>query len=104
MEEAELRKLREERVQLAGRAADADLYASAGADEYVRELDVGGDMAVDEEDEYAAGGEVARKMASYTAPKAVLAEVPRGEVEDAEQARDAPRDALPGFRVGGIHD
>ena len=99
MEEAELRKLREERVQLAGRAADADLYASVGADEYVRELDVG-EMAVDEpDDDYAAGGEVARKMASYTAPKAVLADVPRGEVEDAEQARDAS----PGFRVGGMH-
>ena len=56
-------------------------------------------MPVDEEDDYAAGGEVARKMASYTAPKAVLAEVPRGEVEDAEQARVA----WPGFRVGGTH-
>ena len=90
MEEAELRRLREERVQLAGRAAADDLYAAAdgGADEYVRDLDVG-EMPVDEDDDYAAGGEVARKMASYTAPKAVLAEVPRGEVEDAEQARTA---------------
>ena len=97
MEEAELRKLREERVALAGRAAATDeLYgAAAGADEYVRELDVG-ETAVDEEDDgYAAGGEVARRMASYTAPKAVLAEVavPRGEVEDAEQARK-PRQVL----------
>ena len=87
-DEAELRRLREERVQLAGRAtADPDLYGGSDRADYAQELDVGGDAQMDDDDDEPAGGEVARKMASYTAPKSVLAEVPRGEVEDAEQAR-----------------
>jgi splicing factor 3B subunit 1 len=90
-DEAELRRLREERVQLAGRAtADPDLYGGSDRADYAHELDVGGpggDFDADDDMDEPAGGEVARKMASYTAPKSVLAEVPRGEVEDAEQAR-----------------
>jgi splicing factor 3B subunit 1 len=91
-EEAQLRALREERLALGGAAAASDdVYGGGGRDRsaYVAELDVGeaDGMEEDEEEGAAAGGEVARRMASYTAPKALLAEVPRGEVEDAEQAR-----------------
>jgi splicing factor 3B subunit 1 len=89
-EEAELRALREQRLQLGGAAAASDDVYGGGAERgaYAAELDVGEAEEMEEEEEArGAGGEVARRMASYTAPKALLAEVPRGEVEDAEQAR-----------------
>jgi hypothetical protein len=91
-EEAQLRALREERLALGGAAAASDdVYGGGGRDRsaYVAELDVGEADGMEEDDDEgaAAGGEVARRLASYTAPKALLAEVPRGEVEDAEQAR-----------------
>jgi len=49
---------------------------------YAASIDVG-DVEADEGDEgELLGGSVARKLASYTAPRAVLDEVPRGHAED----------------------
>ena len=84
-----MKRLREERVQLGvAAAANDDVYGGADRSAFATELDVGGAEDDDMDDGLpAAGGEVAARMASYTAPKALLAEVPRGEVEDVEQAR-----------------
>jgi splicing factor 3B subunit 1 len=99
-EEAELRQLREERLTLAGAAAASDDVYGGAPDraEYATELDVGDAADMEEDDDRLAGGEVARRMASYTAPKALLAEIPRGAVEETEQARAAPARRETAFR------
>ena len=87
--DAELAQLRQERVRLAGVAADDTYGGTTDRSAYLSSIDVGEAVEEEEEEEDAArGGEVARKLASYTAPKSILNEVPRGEVDDRlEQAR-----------------
>ena len=82
---AELEKLRSARMRLGGPSADDDTYGG-GADRsaYVDSLDVG-DAPLEEDEGDATA--VARRMASYTAPKSVLEEVPRGQVDDAAEVR-----------------
>jgi len=86
----ELQRLRQDRVRLGGPSAD-DTYGTAAPDRgaYVDSLDVG-DAPMEEEEYRGAEAAVARRLASYTAPKSVLDEVPRGQVDDAEQARAFP--------------
>lgn len=86
----ELQRLRQDRVRLGGPSAD-DTYGTAALDRgaYVDSLDVG-DAPMEEEEYRGAEDAVARRLASYTAPKSVLDEVPRGQVDDAEQARAFP--------------
>lgn len=85
--DAELRSLRAQqgRLRLAGPAHVDDVYGSGAPVEFVSELEVDDAMEVEEQRE---GGEVARKLASYTAPKALLAEIPRGQVDEVETVRD----------------
>jgi hypothetical protein len=88
MAEEELRALRAERAALAAAAAaqNDELYGGAGREAYATELEVA--EAEELEEDVSAGAAMARKMQSFTAPKAVLADVPRGAADQAEQARE----------------
>lgn len=84
----ELQRLRSDRVRLGGPSADDTYGGATDRSAYVDSLDVG-DAPLEEE--HGEDGAVARRLASYTAPKAVLDEVPRGTVDDAEQVRHCLR-------------
>ena len=83
---AELERLRSARMRLGGPSADDDTYGGADRSAYVDSLDVGEAVEADDGDDKHA---VARRLASYTAPKSVLDEVPRGQVDDTDQVRGA---------------
>ena len=75
----ERRKLQEELAALTSVSFDQDLYGAGNRFEgYERSIPVN-----EEEDEQdATEREVARKLASYTAPKSILSDLPRGEAAD----------------------
>ena len=88
---AEARQRAAERVALAGPSVDDDAYGGpTDRSAYAASIDVGGgggEEEEEEEEEEGRGGAVARKLASYTAPKALLDEVPRGQAEEPEAVR-----------------
>eukprot|EP01018_Ginkgo_biloba_P035221 Gb_14294 [translate_table: standard] len=76
----ERRKKEQELAALSSLTFDADLYGGSNRFEgYERSIPVNNE---DEEDQDAAEREVARKLASYTAPKSVLKDLPRGGGDD----------------------
>ncbi|KAB1212458.1 Splicing factor 3B subunit 1 [Morella rubra] len=83
--DAEIAKTQEERRRMEQQLAsltsvtfDTDLYGGNDRDAYVTSIPVN----EDEENLDAMDNEVARKLASYTAPKSLLKEMPRGGAED----------------------
>ncbi|XP_010520843.1 PREDICTED: splicing factor 3B subunit 1 isoform X2 [Tarenaya hassleriana] len=75
----ERRKMEQELASLTSLTFDRDLYGGTDRDAYVTSIPV-----VDEEDANPdpAGSEVARRLASYTAPKSLLNDVARSQGED----------------------
>ncbi|XP_050212265.1 uncharacterized protein LOC126662350 [Mercurialis annua] len=70
----ERRKMEQELASLTSLTFDKDLYGGTERDAYVTSI------PVNDDEEYLDGAdnEVARKLASYTAPKSLLKEMPRG--------------------------
>ncbi|XP_059296065.1 uncharacterized protein LOC132049328 [Lycium ferocissimum] len=82
----EIQKTQEERKKMEQQLAsmtsvtfDTDLYSSNKFEGYEKSIPV-----VDDDDAFDTENEVARKMASYTAPKQFFKEVPRGSGEEDE--------------------
>ncbi|CAM8935467.1 unnamed protein product [Rhodiola kirilowii] len=77
----EIEKIQEERKQMEKKLAsvqfDTDLYGASDTAGYLQELPVNEDDEVDTVE-----SEVGRRMASYTAPKSLLKEMPRGVSDD----------------------
>ncbi|KAK4766344.1 hypothetical protein SAY87_007986 [Trapa incisa] len=84
----ERKKLEQQLASLNSVVYDTDLYGGADRDAYVSSIPVNEDEdAMDQMD-----SEVARKLASYTAPKSLLKEVPRtGEEDDGEMGFKKPQ-------------
>ena len=74
----ERRKLEQQLASLSSVTFDTDLYGSNDKAGYVTSIPVN----EDDENLEALDNEVARKLASYTAPKSLLKEMPRGGEED----------------------
>ncbi|KAF2320483.1 hypothetical protein GH714_027651 [Hevea brasiliensis] len=75
----ERKKMEKELASLTTLTFDKDLYGGTDRDAYVTSI------PVNDEDDFEVGdNEVARKLASYTAPKSLLKEMPRGgdEMDD----------------------
>lgn len=87
-EEDEIARLQQERATLGAQPTgvfDSDLYDVGGKGAFANEIDVG------EEDEYDdRAAEVGRKLASYTAPKSLLNDGPRADVNDEGNVRSPP--------------
>eukprot|EP00898_Chlorokybus_atmophyticus_P003890 jgi/Chlat1/4501/Chrsp29S04438 len=79
--QADRKKKQEELAALSAGSAffDRDLYGGGDKEGYVASIAVG-----DGEEETETEQEVSRKLRSYTAPKSVLEDLPRGEVTDNE--------------------
>ncbi|CAM8938176.1 unnamed protein product [Rhodiola kirilowii] len=82
----EIEKIQEERKQMEKKLAsftevqfDTDLYGASDTAGYLQELPVNEDDEADTVE-----SEVGRRMASYTAPKSLLKEMPRGVEEDGD--------------------
>ncbi|WCJ18776.1 Splicing factor 3B subunit 1 [Euphorbia peplus] len=75
----ERRKMEQQLASLNSVTFDKDLYGASDKESYVTSIPVNDDEEID-----VADNEVARKLASYTAPKSLLKEMPRGgdEMED----------------------
>uniref|UniRef100_A0A7C9EUK9 TOG domain-containing protein n=1 Tax=Opuntia streptacantha TaxID=393608 RepID=A0A7C9EUK9_OPUST len=75
----ERKKMEQELASLTSVAYDVDLYGNNGREDYVQSIPVD-----DDEDPDAMDNEVARKLASYTAPKSLLKEMPGvgGDADD----------------------
>lgn len=88
-EEEEIARLQQDRARLTTKptaAFDADLYTVEDGS-FAREIDVGEAEDGDDYDDRAAS--VAKKLASYTAPKSLLADGPRADVNDEGNVRPA---------------
>lgn len=86
-EEDEIAKLQADRAKLTSQptaAFDSDLYDAGGKDGFAQEIDVGMDEDADYDDRAA---DVGRKLASYTAPKSLLNDGPRADVNDEGNVR-----------------
>ncbi|XP_021756230.1 splicing factor 3B subunit 1-like [Chenopodium quinoa] len=68
----ERKKMEQELASLSSLTYDTDLYGSSGREDYVQSIPVDDD----EDNTDAMDNEVARKLASYTAPKSLLKEMP----------------------------
>ncbi|XP_021718316.1 splicing factor 3B subunit 1-like [Chenopodium quinoa] len=68
----ERKKMEQELASLSSLTYDTDLYGSSGREDYVQSIPVDDD----EDNADAMDNEVARKLASYTAPKSLLKEMP----------------------------
>ncbi|KAK9018897.1 hypothetical protein V6N11_033942 [Hibiscus sabdariffa] len=75
----ERRRKEEELASLTSLTFDRDLYGGTDRDAYVTSIPVNDD---DDANHDSMDSEVARKLASYTAPKSLLKEMPRGEEDD----------------------
>jgi splicing factor 3B subunit 1 len=74
----ERRRMEQQLASLTSVTFDTDLYGGNDRDAYVTSIPVN----EDEENLDAMDNEVARKLASYTAPKSLLKEMPRGGADD----------------------
>ncbi|CAN1139501.1 Splicing factor 3B subunit 1 [Linum perenne] len=73
----ERKKMEQDLASLTSLNYDKELYGGTDKDSYVTSIPVN-----DDEDNDIADNEVARKLASYTAPKSLLKEMPRGGDDD----------------------
>lgn len=86
-EEDEIKRLREERAKLSAQPTgvfDKELYDVGSRDDFASEIDVGMEEDADYDDRAA---DVGRKLASYTAPKALLNDGPRAAENDEGNVR-----------------
>eukprot|EP00257_Ricinus_communis_P019781 XP_015578867.1 splicing factor 3B subunit 1 [Ricinus communis] len=81
----ERRKMEQELASLTSLTFDKDLYGGTDRDSYVTSIPVNDDDDLDIGD-----NEVARKLASYTAPKSLLKEMPRGGDDDNDSGFKKP--------------
>ncbi|XP_022140896.1 splicing factor 3B subunit 1 [Momordica charantia] len=83
----ERRKMEQQLASLSSVTFDTDLYGSNDKAGYVTSIPVN----EDDENLESLDNEVARKLASYTAPKSLLKEMPRGSEEDDDMGFKKPQ-------------